>query len=290
MGGGRVSAANVVTEDPKLRPQYEAVFGELLELSDRRRFPPSARPAESPVSSAALPGTPAAAWKTMAAEDQLAVNRVFANIGKALAAYQRTIVTRDSPFDQYVRWLRDRDESGKDAISPAAQRGLQLFVGRANCRSCHSGPNFTDGEFHAVRVPPLGGGPPTDAGRYLGIQLLKADFFNAASEFSDDKSESARRRLETVRESPDLWGLYKTPTLRNVALTAPYMHQGQFATLRDVMRHYSKFENALPLGHHARELTLQPLNLSEAEMNELIAFLESLSDSTALSRTGRAAE
>lgn len=289
MGGSRVAVALHILRTAELRSRYEGVFGDLPDVSDAARFPPLARPLQP----SEADGAASAAWAAMTDEDRRAINRVFANVGKSLAAYQRMIVSDEAPFDRFVRGLRAsfNEEAGvgaapsgdENAISEPAKRGLKLFVGRANCRTCHSGPNFTDGEFHAVRVPPLGGGAPRDAGRYLGIQLLKADMFNGLSEFSDDRSEAARRRLASLRESPELWGLYKTPTLRNVAVTSPYMHQGQFATLRDVLLHYSKFENALSSGHHAQERTLEPLNLTDGEIEDLVAFLQSLTDTRRLS-------
>ncbi|MGE3182028.1 MAG: cytochrome-c peroxidase, partial [Phycisphaerae bacterium] len=142
--------------------------------------------------------------------------------------------------------------------------------------ACHSGPNFTDGVFHTVRVPPRGNEAVSDAGRYEGIHLLMKDDFRASGAHSDERDGAASKKLERLRQSAELWGLFKTPSLRNVALTAPYMHQGQFATLPEVLHHYSTFENALPPGHHEQEITLQPLQLTEQETADLLAFLQSL--------------
>jgi cytochrome c peroxidase len=284
MGGSRVDIARRVAGEPDLRRRYEATFGPLPDLSDPQRFPPGARPGTRANASQPVRDAADAAWNAMAAEDREAVTRVFVHVGKALAAFQRTLVSRESPFDRFAARLREAAASGGgDGIAvesadfpPAAQRGLRLFIGPGNCRSCHSGPLFSDGEFHAVRVPPADGFSPDDPGRFAGLRAACADEFAGGCVWSDDPAFGATK-LSRVRASPELWGLYKTPSLREVARTAPYMHQGQFETLDRVIRHYSTFENALPLGHHPTEITLQPLNLSEPEIAELIAFLETLS-------------
>jgi cytochrome c peroxidase len=99
--------------------------------------------------------------------------------------------------------------------------------------------------------------------------------FNAASPFSDARAGSAAERLVTLRAGPETWGEFRTPSLRNVARTAPYMHQGQFATLEAVVRFYSTMEGAVATGHH-QETVLRPLNLTDAEIADLVAFLGSL--------------
>jgi len=270
--GDRLGIAHAIHDDADLRRAYTRVFEPLPDLNDTMRFPPSAKPMP------AKPNDPRhLAWTAMADADRDAVNRVFANVGKAIAAYQRRLVSHDSPFDRFARALRDDDETGRDALTPAARRGLQLFVGKANCRLCHSGPNFSDGEFHNTGVPPRSGRPVHDNGRYDAIPLVLDDPFNAAAPYSDDPTGQTARRLKHLKRSPDTWGRFKTPTLRNVARTAPYMHEGQFATLADVARFYDTREGAVNMGHH-RETILTPLGLSAAERRDLVAFLESLTD------------
>jgi cytochrome c peroxidase len=192
-----------------------------------------------------------------------------------LAAYQRRLVSRDAPFDTFAAGLREGDAERLGALGPAAQRGLKLFVGEANCRLCHSGPNFTDGEFHNIGVPPSGGGLPLDPGRYRGVPVLQRDAFRADGPFSDDRDGPAARRARVVANGPDNWGRFKTPSLRNAAETAPYMHQGQLATLEDVLRFYSTLEDAVQLDHH-REQVLRPLNLTDQQLADIRAFIESL--------------
>lgn len=242
MGGSRQGLVQTLRDTPRLASTYRDLFGTL--------------PAPK------------------AAEEE--IDRVVANVGKALAAYERKLIRGDSPFDTFVAGLRENDPARRAALSSPAQRGLKLFIGKANCRICHGGPTFSDQEFHDVRVPPRGGGPPNDPGRYAAIELLRMDPFSAAGVYSDDRDGAAARKLRFLVNRPENIGLFRTPTLRNVALTAPYMHEGQLATLDDVLRHYSTFENATPPGHHAAETILTPLELSPGELSDLRAFLESL--------------
>lgn len=187
MDGDRVSIARLIVQDDSLREAYVQIFGKLPNISDASRFPQAARPLlQSPQDSQHR------AWQAMREGGREDINRVLANIGKALAAYETRLISRDSPFDRFVVQLKRNEKL--DAISASAQRGLKLFVGRADCRQCHLGPMFSDGEFHNIRVPPLGGGEPTDAGRFRGIDLLRASPFNAAGRFSDDRD--ARRRSD----------------------------------------------------------------------------------------------
>lgn len=269
----RVDLARLFATDRELREAYERIFGPLPDVSDERRFPPGARPG-----SGRGDDERASAWRGMAEQDREAVTAVLVNAAKALAAYQRRLVSRNAPFDRFVEGLREGDDEKLAALSPAARRGLRLFLGRGNCRSCHNGPNFTDGEFHNTAVPPLDGPVPRDAARYEGAALVLRDPFNALGPYSDDRTGTAARMLEFLANPPENWGLFKTPTLRNVALTAPYMHQGQFETLEQVIEFYATREGAVSMGHHRQETVLQPFELSPRDRDDLIAFLHSLTD------------
>lgn len=152
-------------------------------------------------------------------------------IGRAIAAYERTLNSIDSPFDRYIA-------GDKNAMSPAAIRGLALFEGKGNCTDCHDGPNFTDNSFHNIGVN------TKDLGRGAVIQ------------------------------DPTLNKAFKTPGLRNVTLTAPYMHNGSEATLMDVIEFYNR-------GGDIKEgisNLIVPLNLTEQEKADLLAFLGALTD------------
>lgn len=233
-GTSRAQVARTLKADPVLRGEYEAVFG--------------------------APG-----------ED---VDRLFANVGKSIAAYERKLTAGRSPFDVYVEGLRSGDAAKRAALSPQAKAGLKLFIGRGQCRLCHGGPLFSDGEFHDLGLFPAKGAP--GSARQGGIATLLADPFNAKGAFSDAPAEGAKK-LDFLRALPDAAGQIKTPSLRNVARTAPYMHQGQFAALRDVVKFYSTLQPSRRGGHPDGGL-LVPLRLDTDEIDALVAFLESLTD------------
>jgi len=268
-GGSRLQFAHLVADDPALKTAYESIFGALPDLADARRFPARGRPVpEDPRDPLQL------AWASMSADDQAAINRVLTNLTKAISAFERRIVSRNAPFDRFVEGLRDGDSTKLRALSPAAQRGLKLFVGKANCGLCHSGPQFTNGEFHNTGLAPRDGTPP-DPGRDDGIKQLTQDPFNASGPYSDDADGRPHALVQFLAGQRGRYGQFKTPTLRNVAETAPYMHDGRFATLEQVVRFYSTREGGVALSAHD-EIILRPLNLSDAESTELIEFLVSL--------------
>ena len=280
LASNRMRIARLATTDRELARAYERVFGPPPDLSDRARFPDDARPM-----SATPDHAHARAWAAMREEDRATVERVFANVGKAIAAFERRLVAADSPFDRWVAALRAGDEEAERAYPEAARRGAALFVGKARCRQCHAGPAFTDDEFHDVGVPPRAGEQPFDAGRHTGLAELLADPFNAAGALSDDRRGERAAELARLVRSNESWGQFKTPSLRNVAASAPYMHQGQYATLERVLEHYSTMKDAVGGGHHG-ETVLKPLELTPAEIDDLAAFLGSLTDEGALERLG----
>src|SRR5262249_8071991 len=142
------------------------------------------------------------AWNGLSAADQERATRAFVDVGKALAAFERRIVSRASPFDRFVAGLRGGDASALRALDERAQRGAKLFVGRARCVLCHDGPNFTDLEFHDNRSPASEEGG--DPGRRLGIRRLKQDPFNTLGAYADDGGATGRAKLE--RLLPDAHG------------------------------------------------------------------------------------
>ncbi len=288
MNGSRLAALHAVAGDAELLRAYTEVFGPLPDLTDAARFPASARP----MADAAHPDS--RAWAAMDEADRFTVNRAFSHLAKAIAAYERALVSGPAPFDRFVSALAAGDDSGAGHLSPSARRGLRLFVGRGNCTVCHAGPLFTDGEFHNIAVPPLaaGQGPVgtggmdragafDDSGRWAGEAKVLKDTFNALGPFADTPRKNgqpvgpAADKLTLLLASPDHWGEFKTPSLRQAARTAPYMHQGQFATLEDVLHYYSTLEGAVRSGHHQEQI-LVPLHLTDGEKADLIAFLASL--------------
>ncbi|MFT5289256.1 MAG: cytochrome c peroxidase, partial [Planctomycetota bacterium] len=180
-GISRVGVLRRIFDDAEYREAFEAIFGALPPLGDSSRFAAEARPVADDEGH-----EHAQAWARMSTEDQALVNAAYANVGKAIAAFEAQIVSTEAPFDRYVEGLREGDAAKLEALDEAAVRGLQLFVGKARCVLCHNGPNLTDREFHSTRIPPLEGGGSRDAGRFTGIKLVQADPFNGAGEFSDD--------------------------------------------------------------------------------------------------------
>jgi cytochrome c peroxidase len=154
-------------------------------------------------------------------------------IAKAIASFERTVVTGPAPYD---RWLA----GDKKAMSPAAVRGLNLFKGKGHCMPCHSGPAFSDQGFHN-----------------LGIGM--------------NKPNPDLGREKTINDPADR-GRFKTPGLRNCALTPPYLHDGSEATLRDVIELYDR--GGVP--NPDLDPLMLPLRLTAREKSDLVAFLEAL--------------
>lgn len=271
-GNDRVCAVRFVAGDPALRHAYEDVFGKPPPLEDSRRFPAHGSPESAPGSQEA------AAWSAMTPGDRQAVNRMYANLGKAIEAYVRKLVSGNSPFDRYVSALKRGDRAAEQAYPSAAKRGLKLFVGAARCDLCHVGPAFTDGEFHNIGLPVPKGRDP-DTGRAAGVAAVRANIFNGIGPFSDDPSGRAKDQLTYLPTPTSQLGGFKTPGLRNVALTAPYMQDGRFATLHAVLDFYAQGESA---GHGKqlvgeREATLNLIpHLSPTQIADLVAFLGTL--------------
>jgi cytochrome c peroxidase len=205
---------------------------------------------------------------------------VLVDAGKALAAFQETLVSGRTPFDDYRDALARGDAAAAARYPGSARRGLALFVGRGNCSVCHFGAAFTNGEFHDVGVPYFTARGQVDNGRYDGIRRLQANPLNLLGAYSDDASGKAAIKTRHVELNQRTFGQFRTPGLRNVALTAPYMHNGRLATLRDVVRHYSDLDPQR-VHSHGEAALLQPLNLSEGEIDDLVAFLETLTDPAA---------
>lgn len=162
----------------------------------------------------------------------------FDRIVMAIVAFERSLSSVDTPFDRYTGGSRS-------ALTESAVRGLSLFTGKARCADCHRldgrPPLFTDARFHRTRASRPRAG---DAGRY------------------------------GVTQQPRDWGRFRTPTLRNVALRPAYMHDGIFSTLRDVIAFYA----GRPIAGERLDPSVRPANLTDAEQQDLLAFLESLTD------------
>ena len=183
---------------------------------------------------------------------------------KSVEAYQRLLITPNAPFDRYVA-------GNEDAISPEAKSGLKIFVGKGGCVDCHNTPRFTDNKFYNIGVPE---GMTEDKGRFQGIPKLLNNIFNSAGIYSDSTAES-EQMLDLMEAAPEDQGAFRTPTLRNVAITAPYLHTGEFPTLLSVIefKNDEGFTSGFP---GMPSVAMESLGLSEHELNDLIAFLETL--------------
>lgn len=195
-------------------------------------------------------------------------------IAKVLAAWQATLVSPRSAFDEFRDALLRGDRRTAARYPLAAQRGLKLFIGEGRCSACHAGPGFSNGEFGDVGIPFFVAGG-VDPGRHAGLQKLMASRLNRLGPFNDAGANDAR--AVTTRHVLPLhrhFGEFRVPSLRSAALTAPYMHDGSLATLEDVVRHYSELDEERL--HTDGERLLRPLRLSPQQAADLAVFLRSL--------------
>jgi cytochrome c peroxidase len=193
----------------------------------------------------------------------------YDDLGRAIASFERTLIFLDAPFDRFAA-------GDSRAISAAAQRGMDLFNGKARCVSCHminsSNPLGTDNLFHNIGVSARTQNFEALAAQALGVLKENSDT-GALDKLAIETDMSELGRFLVTKKRGDV-GAFKTEQLRNVGLTAPYMHDGSLKTLWDVMDHYNKGgeTNAYLDGG------IEPLNLSESEINDVVAFLFALTD------------
>ena len=245
----RTQVVSLVAADDEYRRTYESLFG-------------------------ALPDSLIA--------DPVLLNTAFANVGKSIAAFERTLVPTSSRFDDYVEAVVDGDVDRQSELMDDNEiRGLRLFIGEANCTQCHNGPLFTNHEFHNTGVISFPGDVP-DKARIAGVAEVMTSEFNCRSVYSDDP-EHRCDELEFTRTGIELIGAQKTPSLRNLENTAPFMHKGQLATIADVLVHYNEAADAM-IGHNEAK----PLGLSRRELSQLEAFLDTLASPLSDQIGGRA--
>lgn len=268
-GTTRLDVAHLIARDAELRAAYEAIFEPLPNLTEPSRFPESGRPVPD------QPDHPHhQAWSSMTSADQHQINLIFANVAKAIAAYETQLLSFGSAFDTYVDGLRTGDPVALGALTEGQRRGLKLFLGKGNCIDCHSGPALSDTEFHNLGMAAASWSDDGDLGRYAGIEVVQRDTFNAMGPYSDAPEDDASQEIEFIAQLDENRGAFKTPTLRNVARTAPYMHDGQFETLEAVVRFYSELDHQPSVG--TRDASLERLDLTDQEVADLVSFLEAL--------------
>ncbi|QSQ28504.1 cytochrome-c peroxidase [Pyxidicoccus parkwayensis] len=200
---------------------------------------------------------------------------LLTNVGKVLAAYERTLVRIDAPFDEDVKRFIAAAEAGKAEDDPA-YLGLKTFVRKGQCVVCHKGPALSDDLFHNIGVKDSSAGA---GGQWAALESLLDWEFNAASPYSDAPSGTDAGRLKTLRtqaKQEEMEGAFRTPSLRNVALTAPYMHNGEQATLEDVVDFYNKGGDPAGSFTGRRTDTIVKLDLSDEEKQALVALLKSM--------------
>lgn len=263
MGSTRTMVALLLHDE--YRSEYEAVFGAMPALRDA-----DGNPVADPTYKPGLPE-----WDALPEQVRADISEVYVNFGKAVAAYERLLESRNSRFDQYWRDLAD-GRLQSDALDDLEKEGLRVFIGPGRCLGCHSGPNFTDNQFHNVAVPQTGDNvPEMDDGRAGGVPKLIASEFNCAGPWSDhpDKAQCAVEGLQV--DGAEI-GAFRTPSLRSISQTPPYMHTGNFATLEDVVRHYDL--GGAPTGSFlgVRDELLRPLALDPRQRAALVAFLRAL--------------
>jgi cytochrome c peroxidase len=230
-------------------------------------------------------------WLEISEAERQMVDEVARNGAAALAEYQRGLVSKDSPFDRFLSsYLTSgvAESSLVDGFGKEEFEGLQIFMGRGNCTLCHNGPNFTDQQFHNIG---LSYREEIDAislpiGRAGALRKVAGSALNCLGGLPNVASKSEGRAAGLLGsesclelqyadyDNLEFVGAFKTPSLRNVGATGPYMHDGRFATLEEVIEHYSALPGKPAIGH--REESLRPLNLDLTERRHLVAFLKSL--------------
>ena len=196
----------------RYKSAYEAIFGPMPLLADAARFPASGKPGD-------------ASWTAMAPADQTAVTRVYVNVGKSIAAFERTIRAQPNALDAYA--------AGDLTALTKPQKDALFSYFSAGCAQCHYGPRLTDDAFHAVRFPTGRQDAAADRGRIDGIPIVLASELTSSGAFSDSATSPI-----ALTASPSMLGAFKTPTLRGIPSTAPYGHGGTLATLDDVVKNY----------------------------------------------------
>ena len=263
-GISRTMSAYIISK--YYRTEYEGIFGPLPDFMEET-FPHHARPALDDPDALK-------AWVLMTPDQREEVNKVYVNMGKAIAAFVRTILPQPSPFDRYVEQiLAGETLSSRMALTDAEAAGLRLFIGKAKCTNCHNGPMFTNSDFHNLGLPPRENVAP-DMGRAAAITQVLSSQFNCLGKYSDAHPNDCPelRFIDTSNKKYE--GAFKTPTLRNVTERPPYMHAGQFATVREVLKFYQSQAKNPELGHAG--LTDEELDLLEAFLHTLSSPLTSL--------------
>jgi cytochrome c peroxidase len=269
------------------RDTYLAIFGEYpWPFDDGVELPPRGKPGDGMCN----PNDMNDRFDCLSPDHQDAITRIAVNYAKAIAAYEYQLVVRTTAFDRYL--------DGGARIPDGAVRGGRLFVGKAGCIECHNGPFLSDGLFHNIGAPQVGDAVPTEAectaapcdctndqsascipwGAFDGRKKLSSTGFKRTSKWSDDKSDTSRAAFYENDPELSLKGAWRTPTLRDVARTGPYMHSGAYKTLEDVVDHYNRGGSGGGSAPAYLDAKIRPLGLDAGEIEDLVAFLQTLTN------------
>jgi cytochrome c peroxidase len=262
--GNRLAYAHLIFK--KYRADYDAIFPVPLDPAldpaalDSARFPASGKPKSASTD-------PDGPWEMMTAADRKIIETIMANCGKALEAYERLLVSKNAPLDRYV-------SGDYKALTPGAKRGLKLFIGKAACDGCHTGTILSDNDFHNTGVPQMVGVnvPAMDDGRFQDLSSVLKSPFNGAGVFSDDVAAGMMKLAVPAPADPDK-GKFRTKGLRHVAQSGPYMHNGSFASLDQVVHFYNLGGGASGFAG-TKDPKVVPLNLTSLEEQDLVEFLK----------------
>ena len=202
---------------------------------------------------------------------------LLVDVGKALAAYLETLVSGRTPFDDFRDALARGDAAAAARYPAQAQRGLDIFIGRGGCARCHAGPDFSDGAFHRSGVASRLANGEADSGRQDGIRNLLASRYNLVGPYNDDPARAGARATREASGEAGTANAFRTPGLRQVTLTAPYMHDGSLATLCEVLSRHP----ADPGGSgdtDAGGSGAAHADFNAADRNNLVAFLGTLTE------------
>lgn len=267
MGSSRTQVLKQVMQDKQLRDQYQAIFGSFPEQLRADDLPEHAGPFANEEGRDS--------WFRLSQQKQHDINRVYANLGKSIEAYERRLEFKPTRFDRYLRELA-QGKLHSTLLNDDEKAGARLFMdaGKTQCLQCHNGPSFSNGDFHNIGSGNFSG-EHLDFGRVFGLQAVLMDEFNCLGPFSDAAADqcSELRFLKQDAHVP-LEGAYKTPSLRNVSSTAPYFHDGSQASLEDVLAYYNEPPDPKVSGAHE----LRKLDLTAEELMQLASFLRSLAD------------
>ena len=247
-GMTRTGIARLLLQDQTYRQQFIKLFGKQPASEWLQGLPENATPN----------GTLAQlqAWKQLDSAQRRQIDRIFANTGKAIAAFVSTLEPAPNQLD-----------SSLDSLPENVIAGARLFTGKAQCIVCHSGPLFTNQSFQNISSGTTG----KDSGRAAVLDKVRHDRFNCTGEYSDAAKSHCNELKYLPRSRHALIGAFKVPGLRNVALTAPYFHDGRLQTLEEVVDYYVEASNK-----EDKDNDLPVIQLTEQEKAELVSFLHSL--------------